>query len=115
MPKEIKRDCKKHGITNFVKRKDGGYRCRKCASESSVKKQRARKEELVKLLGGKYMKCGYNKYVGALQFHHINPKEKSFGISSKYQSWKVERLINEVKKCILICANCHAELEDMPL
>lgn len=60
--------------------------------------------------GGKCQCCGYNKYVGALEFHHINSEEKDFGISAKgyTRSWK--RVKEELDKCILVCANCHREI-----
>lgn len=60
--------------------------------------------------GGKCQCCGYNKYVGALEFHHINSEEKDFGISAKGCSWK--RVKEELDKCI--CANCHREIHGNP-
>lgn len=71
-----------------------------------------RKEKAVKLLGGKCCKCGYNKCLKALQFHHLDPAQKNFEISSNTGklSWNV--LEQELKKCILVCANCHAEIHD---
>lgn len=53
------------------------------------------------------MKCGYDKCVAALDFHHIG--KKTFGISSKGLTRSWERLKNELKQCVLICANCHRE------
>lgn len=107
------RECKMHGNTSFVFRPlEKRWRCRKCAVESVVKVHRNRKLDLVKMFGGKCVICGYDKYVGALQFHHKDPKEKSFGISQGYQRLSLDKLIEEAKKCILICANCHAEIED---
>lgn len=107
----MKRNCKKHNITFHTKRKEGGFRCNKCASESVVKRIKNKKKKLVELFGGQCSRCGYNKYLGALQFHHIKPKEKSFGIAEKYQSYSLERLLDEAEKCILLCANCHFEVE----
>lgn len=65
----------------------------------------------VKLLnhrGGKCVLCGYNKYVGSLTFHHINPSEKSFTISGKTKAYKT--LLEESEKCVVLCANCHGEV-----
>jgi len=39
------------------------------------------KEKCVEYKGGKCDICGYDKYVGALEFHHENQKEKDFEIS----------------------------------
>jgi len=67
---------------------------------------------LVEYKGGKCVRCGYNKNVKALQFHHIDKTTKLFSISSGHcRSWKSQ--IAEVDKCILLCANCHAEEHDI--
>lgn len=55
--------------------------------------------------------CGYDRCAAALDFHHINPSEKDFAISS-WISMKWEILLKEVSKCILICSNCHREYHD---
>ncbi len=59
--------------------------------------------------GGKCQLCGYNKYPGALDLHHID--SKSFGISHKGYARSWERTRMELDKCILVCANCHREIE----
>lgn len=69
-----------------------------------------RKIELVLLKGGKCECCGYNKNLSVLQFHHINPKEKLFCLTTRELFAKsMDVLINEANKCQLLCANCHAE------
>ena len=76
-------------------------------SQSAVRE----KEALVKMLGGHCTKCGYHKSIGALSFHHKNPKKKSFDISNNgnlMQDW--EKVVREAKKCELLCLNCHTEL-----
>lgn len=60
--------------------------------------------------GGKCEKCGYNKCLKALEFHHLDPAQKDFTISNDH--FKLVEAIEESKKCILICANCHRELHD---
>lgn len=60
--------------------------------------------------GGQYERCGYNKCLKALEFHHLDPAEKDFTISNDH--FKLEEAIKESKKCILLCANCHRELHD---
>lgn len=63
------------------------------------------KDELVEMFGGKCKCCGFNQFNSALDFHHIEPKGKDFQVSSKTIS--LERCIEEAKKCILVCSNCH--------
>jgi len=74
-----------------------------------IKRRRDLKKKAVEYKGGKCVLCGYDKYVGALEFHHVDPKTKSFGIGAKgyTRSWEVLKI--ELDKCILICANCHRE------
>ncbi len=60
--------------------------------------------------GGKCERCGYDRCMEALEFHHINPSQKDFSISNKgyTRSWK--RVQAEIEKCVMICANCHREV-----
>jgi len=67
------------------------------------------KKRAIELRGGKCEKCGYNKCIEALQFHHRNPEEKSFGLSQSGNTRSWQEYLNEVMKCDLLCANCHAE------
>lgn len=66
------------------------------------------KQLLVEYKGGKCQICGYNKCVQAMDFHHIDPNIKSFQISGGTKS--LNKLKQEVDKCILLCSNCHREL-----
>lgn len=76
----------------------------------SLKKARQRlKKKLVDYKGGKCEICGYDKCINALDFHHLNPNEKDFGISN-YTVLSFDKLKKEVDKCILVCANCHREI-----
>ena len=55
--------------------------------------------------------CGYNKNINILEFHHINPKDKKFGINMKsIKCFSTNSMINELNKCILLCPNCHGEV-----
>ena len=57
------------------------------------------------------IQCGYNAHPETLQFHHMDPSTKKFGIgSSVMRSW--EKLQAEINKCVLLCANCHCEVEN---
>ncbi len=78
-------------------------------SYENVKNFRSRlKERATYVLGGKCQNCGYDKCIQALEFHHINPEEKEFSFGTNTnRSWEATR--EELKKCILLCANCHRE------
>jgi len=66
------------------------------------------KGRAVKQLGGKCAICGYDKCNQALDFHHIG--EKDFDISSKWVNYSWKKVSEEIKQCILLCANCHREV-----
>ena len=69
-----------------------------------------RKIELVNYKGGKCEKCGYDNNLSALDFHHVNPQDKSFQLDSRHLSnTNIDKLKEEVDKCVLLCANCHRE------
>jgi len=70
--------------------------------------RRKLKLRAVEYKGGKCILCGYNKCVAALVFHHLDDAEKDFQVGSNLRSW--ERVKAEADKCILVCANCHAEI-----
>lgn len=66
---------------------------------------------LIEYKGGKCERCGYNKSMRALEFHHLDPSEKDFGISKQINR-NIDDLKKEVDKCILLCSNCHAEIHE---
>ena len=53
------------------------------------------------------VKCGYKKYIGALDFHHKDPNKKDFGISNTPTLRLSDIVKNELDKCVLLCSNCH--------
>lgn len=67
--------------------------------------------------GGKCVICGYKKSLLALEFHHKDPTEKKDGICNMTRNNRItqKELDEELKKCILVCANCHAEIHDKDL
>ena len=94
--------------------------CYNCSGDSTRKDNQTRKHQktilrrsmklqAIKLLGGKCCKCGYDKCVDALEFHHENQDDKEFKLGSgNTMSWKDYKA--EAMKCILVCSNCHKEI-----
>jgi hypothetical protein len=82
----------------------------KAKSVDAVRKRRLKiKQMAVDYKGGKCEKCGYDKCIDALEFHHLNESEKEFGIGEKGHTRSWEDIKKELDKCVLLCANCHRE------
>ena len=91
-------------------KKAGSVYCIPCSNEESRERNRKFKIKCVEYKGGKCVKCGYSKYLGALQFHHLNPQEKDFSLSRVRSLNFNEKIKQELDKCILVCSNCHFEI-----
>jgi hypothetical protein len=112
LPTEAILACPIHGSARFVLRSDGaGYRCDRCAKEAVSERRRVVKRILVDEAGGRCSLCGYNTSIAALGFHHLDPSKKRFGLSRNGVSRSLAKARDEAKKCLLVCANCHMEVE----
>ena len=101
--------CNKTYIYNTKKR--SGNRRNYCGSCLVQKRRKKLKQLSVEYKGGKCILCGYDKCVAALEFHHVNPNEKLFGLSTKGLTRSWEKIKTELDKTVLLCANCHREVE----
>lgn len=98
--------------TEFYNRRKGignSPYCKPCHHTQTLDRQRLIKKQCVEYLGGKCVKCGYDKCFGALHAHHLDPTIKDIN----YNNFKLrkfdDKFKEELDKCILLCANCHAE------
>lgn len=110
-PKRAEMVCRHHGPTSFVLEGRGYYRCVRCRSEAVSKRRRIVKHVLVEEAGGRCALCEYSRCQEALHFHHLDPTTKAFHLGHQGQSRSLARSRAEAKKCILLCGNCHAEVE----
>lgn len=94
---------------NFYKKgKKYMSHCKVCHQKKYTQKCRDNKQKGVDYLGGKCIKCGYNKCNAALDFHHVDSSDKEFNPAHLTRgSWN--KLKIELDKCVLLCANCHRE------
>jgi len=77
----------------------------------AVSRRRKRlKEMVVEYKGGKCVVCGYKKYPGAFDLHHVDGRTKGFGLSTRGLTRSWAKIKAESDKCILVCANCHREI-----
>lgn len=96
-----KRFCSRKCLNRDINHRHKDYACQKLRGKT-------RKQEL--LANRSCSVCGYSKSIHALHFHHLDPKTKSFGIDIRQCSNRsMDILLAEVAKCIVLCANCHAE------
>jgi 5-methylcytosine-specific restriction endonuclease McrA len=99
--------------TDFYKRRGIDYSstyCKICTSDQTLNRMQRLKIQMVDYKGGSCVICGYKKYMGALEFHHLNPKEKDFNLAHMKKYTFDEKVKKELDKCILVCSNCHREI-----
>ncbi len=103
--------CKTHGPAEFVLEGRGYYRCVSCRAHAVAKRRRIVKRTLIEEVGGGCAICGYCRCQQALHFHHIDPTTKTFHLADKGHARALARSRREAQKCVLLCGNCHAEVE----
>jgi hypothetical protein len=86
--------------------------CKECCCLLTAKKQIILKQACVDYKGGKCERCGYNKFLGALEFHHMDESKKEFTIAKAKSKEITDKIRNELDKCMLLCANCHREIHN---
>jgi 5-methylcytosine-specific restriction endonuclease McrA len=109
------RECQRHGNTEFAYYSAGperGYRwkCKRCVGEAVTRRLQKVKRTLVEEAGGRCCVCGYEVCIINLHFHHVVPRTKAFSMTVAMGK-SIAKLRAEMKKCVLVCANCHGEIE----
>jgi transposase len=104
--------CARHGETDFWLTGRGYYRCKRCRSAAVVARRRKVKTILVEEAGGACCICGYDHNMRALHFHHVDPSQKRHEMNARGVAIALDKLRVEARKCVLLCSNCHAEVED---
>jgi hypothetical protein len=102
-----KRICTACGSTFESKRR---HICNTC---NDRKKRQKKKNFLMSIVGYNCWNCGYGgsiKYAATLEMHHVNDEDKLFALHIDMLGRKSnEEIINEAKKCVLLCCRCHRE------
>ena len=72
--------------------------------------RRVTKARAVAFMGGTCFGCGASHANSVFEFHHLNAWDKEFGISQDgaMRSW--QKVVTELAKCVMLCANCHREV-----
>lgn len=95
---------------NAYNRKQNLYHslCKECHASDTLNKRLNFKTKAIKYKGDHCQKCGYDKNITALDFHHLNPNQKEINPAKLYyKPWEYSK--QELDKCILLCSNCHRE------
>ncbi len=83
----------------------------KSNTQAVIDWRRRTKERIVEAMGGRCVECTYARCTDALELHHLIPQDKQFsfaGLRARPRSWAT--IVEELKKCVLLCANCHREV-----
>lgn len=84
------------------------YKNKQDLYDYQVRRWIERKKKAIDYKGGRCARCGYDRYYGALHFHHVDPKIKDVSWNKlRLRSW--DKITEELDKCEILCANCHAE------
>lgn len=119
---ETEKDVKEFGKDKS--RKDGKQTiCKECHRNYSKKHHKTNPENYHRLMKTrrdyfykfiyrfkrrqKCSKCGEKRWY-LLEFHHTGDEEKEFGVATMH-SRSIKRVKKEIRKCILLCSNCHQE------
>jgi hypothetical protein len=102
--------CPVHGPVRHVRR-ERGFRCVTCRSAAVTARRRRVKAVLLAEAGGCCVLCGYDRCDAALHFHHVDPSTKSFALAAAGVTRSLQAARAEASKCVVLCANCHAEVE----
>jgi hypothetical protein len=112
------RQCPRHGLSEYHRYRAGKkhgqvrYRwiCKRCLGEAVTRRKQKLKRMLVDEAGGCCAVCGYDRCIINLHFHHVDPKEKLLPMTMAIGK-SIATFRREAKKCVLVCANCHGEIE----
>lgn len=104
---------KSRDINDFYQRRgkpNSSTYCKECTNSQTLDRVRELKKKCVEYKGGQCVTCGYDKCIGALEFHHLDPISKDFTIAHLRSYSFSKKVTTELDKCILVCANCHREI-----
>jgi hypothetical protein len=108
------RVCLRHGlIVHYRRVSKAGYvrwRCRRCEGEAVTRRKQRVRRILVEEAGGRCAVCGYDRCVLNFHFHHVDRETKAFAMNARVGR-SLAAFREEAKKCVLVCANCHGEIE----
>jgi 5-methylcytosine-specific restriction endonuclease McrA len=103
-------NCKTCGIEgeeHFYKSQK--WYCKSCWNKRTAQAQKDKVKQIKLDYGGKCTRCGYDKCLDALEFHHTDPTQKEFHLGEA-RGRSMDKLKAELEKCEMVCRNCHTEI-----
>ena len=108
------RECRRHGLIEHRLFREGRdrsrWRCRRCVGEAVTRRHHKVRSVLLEAAGGRCVVCGYDRCRVNLHFHHVEPEHKAFALTMA-GGRSLAAYLEEARKCVLVCANCHGEIE----
>jgi DNA-directed RNA polymerase subunit RPC12/RpoP len=101
------RTCGQEGDEHFYK--TAKYQCKSCWNKRTAQSGKDKVQQLKTEAGGRCSRCGYDRCMDALEFHHTDPTQKEFHLGEA-RGLNIDKLRAELSKCLLVCRNCHTEL-----
>jgi hypothetical protein len=104
--------CRRHGVVEFglYGRKSPRWSCKRCVADAVTRRHQKQRRILIEEAGGRCAVCGYHRCLYNLHFHHVDPSTKELEMTmAAGRSLAAYRA--EARKCVLVCANCHGEIE----
>jgi hypothetical protein len=83
-----------------------GNKCWACASRKSRERHADR---LYEMMGDECWHCGYDKCRAAMDYHHIDSSQKKFELTMREMQMAWPKILEEARKCVLLCCRCHRE------
>lgn len=110
MAPKLRRRCGQCGETNPVKFYGNKRKiCGACHNTYNIRQGQEKRLRAVEELGGRCVICGFDRYSCSLDIHHKDAAKKDPNFRSM-RGWSWEHISAELKKCILVCKNCHAAI-----
>ena len=111
---ENMRVCRRHGPHLHYRAVDKAgrvrWRCRRCIGEAVTRRKQRVRRTLIEEAGGCCAVCGYDRCIINLHFHHVDPSTKELDMTARVGR-SLAAFREEAQKCVLVCANCHGEIE----
>jgi hypothetical protein len=83
--------------------------CGRCHNAYNLKLGQQKRLRAIQELGGCCQVCGFSEYSCSLDIHHLDPTSKAPNFHA-LRGWSWERIVSELKKCVLLCKNCHSAI-----